>query len=137
MFSALICGTLAADPARREGTRAPFATGHVRVQPPQGDPFLASIIGFGERADELLRLAKGTAISVSGRASLSSWTGTDGVERHGLKVIVDQIAALAPKRTAARHAPHRTASMYPPPNRMKASSPLADDVSDLWRDGPP
>jgi single-stranded DNA-binding protein len=140
MFCALVCGTLTANPARREGSKASFATAVVRVQPQQGEAFLASIIGFGERADELLRLAKGTAISVAGRANFNTWTGRDGTERHGLNLVADTIAALAPQRpraAAAPRTPRRVASsMYRPPSRMTREPMPADGVDDLWS-GPP
>jgi single-stranded DNA-binding protein len=131
MFSALLCGNLAADPARHEGAKGHFVTGLIRVQPSQGDAFIASIIAFGERGDELLLLDKGDSISATGRASLRSWTGRDGASRYGINVVVDRIAAFYQQRP--RTSRRRDVSMARP-NHMTGSPLPSDRVDDLWRE---
>ena len=55
-------------------------------------------------------------------------TGRDGTARHGLKIVIEQVAALKPKRQAA--APRTR-------GRTKhGSNPPPDDrVDDLWPEG--
>jgi single-stranded DNA-binding protein len=93
---ALASGSLIADPAARDGAKGRFATATIRAG--SGDEaVLVSVIAFGGEADRLLEHVKGDALAVSGRASLRAWTGRDGAEKHGLSVVVDQIAAAKPR----------------------------------------
>lgn len=133
---ALATGTLVADPQRREGRKGPFATTTIRVQT-EDEAIILSVIAFGETAERLLALTKGDAVSVAGRAKLSTWTGRDGAERHGLSIVVDQIAAAKPQRpTDSPRAPHRRSprAYRAAPAEPAAGAPaMADDpLDDLW-----
>jgi single-stranded DNA-binding protein len=119
-FHALVSGVLVADPQRREGSKAPFATAALRVQ--DGDiSVLASVIGFGGDAEQLLDFTKGDAVALSGRAKLSNWVGRDGSEHQGLSVIVDQFIAAKPRCRAASSETGRVADLparRSPPQRQ-------------------
>jgi single-stranded DNA-binding protein len=131
----LATGALIADPQSRDGPKGPFTTATIRVA--GDDPVLVSSIAFGDAAERLLEFAKGDAISVSGRARLTSWTGRDGAEKHGLSLVVEQLAALkphprptaraarAPQRARNPHSSHR-------PARDSGLAVAADHVDDLW-----
>ena len=130
----LVSGPLFADPQRRVGAKGVFATGTVHVR---GDePTLVNTIAFQQQAEQLLDLVKGDAIAVSGPARLTSWTGRDGAEKHGLSVIAQQIAALQRRPSAATpglRAKRRSDSVR---QRGVTGPPLpADRVDDLYADG--
>jgi len=136
-FYALVSGVLAADPVSRSGSKVPFATASLRVETGAHSKLFVSLIGFGGNADELLDHTAGDPLSVSGRAELSTWIDRSGTPRHGLKIVVEQIAALKPKRNPAggprpRPTSGRGRSQHAavPPGR---SRPLpADPLDDLW-----
>jgi single-stranded DNA-binding protein len=93
---ALASGALIADPAARDGAKGRFATATIRAG--SGDEaVLVSVIAFSGEAERLLEYGKGDALAVSGRASLRSWVGRDGAEKHGLSIVADQIAAAKPR----------------------------------------
>ena len=94
----LVVGSLIADPMRRTGAKGDFATATLRVS--TDDAPLVSIIAFGTLAEELLRHHQGSALAVSGPARLTSWIGKDGAEKHGLSLVVEQIASAAAARRA-------------------------------------
>ena len=53
---------------------------------------LVSVIIFDQEAqDALARLHKGDAASITGRATLKSWTGKDGELRTGLSVVAERV----------------------------------------------
>ena len=126
-FFALVIGVLVAAPQRRQGAKTEFATGSLKVESGT-ESIYASLLAFGGKADELLEHAAGASLAVSGRAEISKWTGRDGTARHGLKIVIEQVAALKPKRQAA--APRTR-------GRTKhGSNPPPDDrVDDLWPEG--
>lgn len=95
----LTTGALIADPLRRAGAKGDFATAIVRVAT-DDDAILISCIAFGDQTERLLGHQQGQVISVSGRASLRSWTGRDGVEKHGLSVVIESIASASSARRA-------------------------------------
>jgi single-stranded DNA-binding protein len=95
----LATGSLIADPVRRTGAKGDFATATLRVSTDDG-PILVSLIAFGLAAETLLAHKQATTLAVSGRARLTSWTGKDGTENHGLAVVVEQIASAAAARRA-------------------------------------
>src|SRR5690242_19376074 len=95
----LASGTLIADPQSREGQKGRFTTATLRTD--VADATLVSIVAFGDMADRLLELGKGDAISVSGAARLTQWTGRDGAEKRGISVVAMQVVALKPKRALA------------------------------------
>ena len=107
MLNILATGTLISDPQRRTSAKgATYATGSLRVPSDGADAVLVSLIAFATDAvDALLAHSKGDALAVAGRAKLSSWTGRDGNEAHGLSVVAERILSpymLDKKRTAAR-----------------------------------
>jgi single-stranded DNA-binding protein len=131
---ALATGVLLGDPQRRDGTKGPFATATLRLN---GDePEVVSIIGFGAASERLLELAKGDALSISGRARLTSWTGRDGIERRGLSVIAEQVAVAKPRTRSPTRTRRRAGTIrrpYPTPRSTHDSAPLPDDrVDDLY-----
>ena len=96
----LATGSLIADPQRRTGASGKdFATATLRVAT-DDDAILVSLIAFGEQAESLLAHRVGTTIAVSGRAKLTSWTGKDGAEHHGLSIVAEQIASASAARRA-------------------------------------
>jgi single-stranded DNA-binding protein len=96
----LATGSLTADPVRRTGASGKdFATATLRVAT-DDDAVLVSLIAFGDAAETLLAHRQGSALAVAGRAKLSSWTGRDGAEHHGLSVVAEQIASASAARRA-------------------------------------
>jgi single-stranded DNA-binding protein len=106
----LATGTLIADPVRRTGAKGDFATATLRAAT-DDDAILVSVIAFGDTTETLLEHRHGSTLAVSGRARLSSWTGRDGAECHGLSVVAEQItsAAAARRADAKRRQEKRTA----------------------------
>jgi single-stranded DNA-binding protein len=135
---ALATGALIANPQRREGQKGPFATAIIRVAGNDGEATLISGVAFGDEATRLLELSKGDAISLAGRAKLSSWVGRDGEEKHGISIVIEQIAAAKPRRrtdTEARGSPAGVRRHYPAPAARDAGSPLPrDPLDDLYTD---
>jgi single-stranded DNA-binding protein len=135
-FYVLVSGALIADPQCREGAKGPFTTATIRAG--NGDEaILVSAIAFGAEGERLLEFVKGEALAVSGRARLTSWAGRDGVEKHGISVVAEQITAAKPRPRPAAGAKRRHAGVRRPysPTRSARDSgpPLAEDsVADLW-----
>lgn len=97
----LVLGSLTADPVRRVGASGkPFATGQVRCATDGADSVLVSLIAFGDAADSLLAHSVGAVLAVSGRAKLTQWVGRDGTEKHGLSLVIEQIASASSARRA-------------------------------------
>src|ERR1051325_8369349 len=97
---ALASGSLIADPNRRtSGKGSDFAIATLRTATEDGS-ILVSLIAFGVQAEELLGHKQGDALSISGRAKLTEWTGRDGEQHHGLSLVVEQIASAAGARRA-------------------------------------
>jgi single-stranded DNA-binding protein len=59
-----------------------------------------SLIAFGDRARDLLAHKQGSTLAVAGRGKLSSWIDKSGVEKHGLSVVLEQIASASAARRA-------------------------------------
>jgi single-stranded DNA-binding protein len=128
-FFALISGTLAADPQQRTGSNGkPFTTAVIRVGDGD-DGFTASCIAFCDAASRLLDFSKGDAVSLSGRAKLSAWTGRDGAEHHGLSITLGQIIGLdTPKPQRRKPSARKRAQRF-----MAPSGEVPNDrVDDLW-----
>ena len=129
-FFALVSGTLAADPqARISSNGKPYAIGTIRE-----DDLFVSWIAFGAFAEQLLDFSKGSVVSVAGRARLSSWTGKDGAEHHGLSITLAQIIGMEPRKPQQRK---------PSGTRKRAvaflapSSQVPDDrIDGLWGPAP-
>lgn len=122
----LATGTLIADPACRAGAKGPFTTATIRVEAEAGEAILVSLIGFGGQAEQLLAHSKGDALAVGGRAKLTSWTGRDGEQKHGLSVVVESIATArpAPRQRAPKEPGDRAA-----PTPRDGGRPFDDDLS--------
>ncbi len=98
MIRALLTGTLHADPeSRTSKTGKPYCTARLKADSGDGNMVWCSLIAFGQEGERLAMLKAGTAISVSGRAKLSSWLGKSGEPAAGLSVVVDEVAALRGK----------------------------------------
>jgi single-stranded DNA-binding protein len=119
---------LVGDPQHREGVKGAFTTATIHTG---GDEFV-SIIAFGLDGERLAEHSKGSPLSVVGRATLSSWIGRDGIEKHGLNVVVEQLASLKPKaqRRARAYPESRTRPTY----RDEGSTLKSDEVDDLFLD---
>jgi single-stranded DNA-binding protein len=96
MLNILASGTLVSDPRQRTTAAGKaFATGQMRVPAEDAEALLVSIIAFNADAvTGLLALSKGGALAIAGRAKLTSWTGQDGAEKHGLSVVADQVLTI-------------------------------------------
>jgi hypothetical protein len=129
-FFALVCGPLVGAPQRRQGAKAPFAVASLRVES-AGESMFVSFLGFGAKGDELLEHAAAESLAVSGRAEISRWVSRDGAEQHGLKLVVEQILPIKPKRQAPSELRKRSRAQQPRP--LDSSSPPPNDrVDDLW-----
>jgi len=142
-FHALATGTLTADPQRRQGSKATFATGTLRVDAGGGETFFLSIIAFGETAEHLLEFSAHDALSVSGKARPTSWTNGGGEERRGLSLTVEQIASLklrakATGRPAYSKNSNKARPRHSYPKHRLARDPVpdlpADSVDDLYNE---
>src|SRR4051794_23086831 len=99
-FHALVTGALIADPIRRSGANGKgFTTATLRVAT-DDDAILVSVIAFNDAAETLLEHRHSSTLAVSGRAKLTSWTGRDGAEHHGLSLVIEQIASASAARRA-------------------------------------
>ncbi len=125
MIRALVSGTLHADPdSRTSKTGRPFVTARLRADAGDGATVWCSLIAFGDVADRLASLKAGQALSVSGRAKLSSWLGKDGSPAAGLDLVVDELVTLKgrpkgsdqqPAQASARPYTQRRPARQPPP----------------------
>ena len=95
----LATGNLIADPVERTGKSGSFVTAVLRCST-DDDAVLVSIIAFNDAAETLLVHRHGSALAVSGRAKLTSWTGKDNTEKHGISLVVEQIASASAARRA-------------------------------------
>jgi single-stranded DNA-binding protein len=77
---------LTANPVRRAGQSDADCTSATIRSGSSDDAMWVSVVAFSEGTERLLALVKGDRVSAAGRAELSSWTGRDGVERHGLRI---------------------------------------------------
>jgi single-strand DNA-binding protein len=135
----LASGPLVGDPQRRTGAKGPFTTATIRTGGEEA--VFVSVIAFGDEGERLLEFVKGDALAVSGRARLTSWTGRDGVEKRGISVVAEQIAAAKPRprpdarshtpRAAARARSAARAIYSPNPAHAPPDLP-SDRVDDLW-----
>ena len=142
----LASGPLVGDPQRRTGAKGPFTTATIRTS--GEEVVFVSVIAFGEEGERLLEFVKGDALAVSGRARLTSWTGRDGVEKRGISVVAEQIAAAKPRprsdtrshtvRSAGAARARSAARTIYSPNAARAAPDLPSDrVDDLWPESAP
>ena len=111
MIRALLTGTLHADPQTRTSQSGkPYCTARLRADTGDNNTVWCSLIAFGQEGERLATLKAGAAVSVSGRAKLSSWLSKDGSPAGGLDVTVDELAALRgrPKPPSDRRQPTDT-----------------------------
>lgn len=111
MIRALLTGTLHADPeSRTSKTGKPYCTARLKADSGDNNTVWCSLIAFGQEGERLATLKAGTAISVSGRAKLSSWLGKDGSPSAGLDLTIDELATLRgrPKPPSDRRQPTDT-----------------------------
>ena len=98
LFAGLV-GNLTADPELRfSRSGQPYATATITVRPyvtgatDQPDPEFVNIVAFGSLAENFATtITKGSRIVVSGRLEDDTWTGRDGVERTGRKMLADAL----------------------------------------------
>jgi single-stranded DNA-binding protein len=95
----LALGALIADPIRRTGKNGDYATALLRTAT-DNDSVLISLIAFNDAAETLLAYRHGSTLAVSGRAKLTSWTGRDSEEHHGLSLVIEQVASASAARRA-------------------------------------
>src|SRR4051794_34110567 len=110
----LATGSLIADPIERTGAKGNFATATLRVSTDDG-AILVSLIAFGTTAETLLEHKQAATLAIAGRARLTSWTGKDGAECHGLSVVAEQVASASAARraeTKRRQASARTGAHH-------------------------
>ena len=101
MIRCLLSGVLHCDPQTRVSRGGqPFTTAKLRADTGDGNTVWCSVIGFGDVGERLAALKAGTAISVSGRAKLSSWLGKSGEPAAGLDLVVDELITLRGKPKA-------------------------------------
>jgi single-stranded DNA-binding protein len=114
MLSILATGVLVQDPQRRiSATGKPFCTALLRVPSEEAEALLLNAIAFDpDVVERLTGLKKGDSCALTGRGKLTSWTGKDGAERHGLGLTVDGVLSVyeAAKRRKA-HAAHEREEM--------------------------
>ena len=98
MIRALVSGTLHGDPQTRvsRGGQS-FTTGKLRADTGDGATVWCSLIAFGQEGERLALLKAGQALSVSGRAKLSSWLGKSGEPAGGLSLTIDELVTLRGK----------------------------------------
>lgn len=102
-----------------------------RPQREKEGPIFQRVKVFGQQAENLADIPKGTRLMVSGRLQESSWKDAQGQTRKELVVLADEVAISARwiKPTVPPRAP-RSAGSY----TERTAQPSADTPSDL---GPP
>ncbi|KRB25034.1 single-stranded DNA-binding protein [Rhizobacter sp. Root16D2] len=96
MLSALIEGTLTADPVARTGSKGnAFTTAQLRTAGEDGEIVWCSLIAFSASAVEALaKLTCGDTIAVAGSAALHHWQKQDGEHRVGLRVTASRVMTV-------------------------------------------
>lgn len=92
----LITGRLVKPAQERKAANGnAYCLAQVSVPTEGEESLLASCIAFSRSAvDALLVLDKGDAVAVAGKAKLSSWAGSDGTQKHGLNVTIEQVLTV-------------------------------------------
>lgn len=94
-----LVGNLVSDPIiNYSAAGKPWMRGRLSVKPyvpgaeTQPEPEYFDLVAFGSLAENAIcELAKGSRVVVSGRLEEDNWTGRDGVERTGHKIIADAL----------------------------------------------
>jgi len=109
-------GFLAAD-AERRTSQAGKAWVRMRVGVGKDDAVQwISVAVFGKAAETAGELQKGNRIYCEGTIKLDSWTGNDGLERHGLSVAAhrcEETHRIGRNRPRRKHTPKPTALADP------------------------
>ena len=86
----LISGRLRGVPSLRTASNgSPFLLFRVATTDKAGESLLCGCIAFAESVIQTVQaLGDGDSISVTGEASITMWSGSDGAVRHGLDVTV-------------------------------------------------
>lgn len=101
MILALISGTLYRDPEQRTGKNAPFAVATVKWVE-DGRPQYAKALAFDDEArSTLMDLAKGDALSITGRLEVELFEKEGQLPRVTLKIVADKILPLKPRSRRA------------------------------------
>ena len=99
MFDGIISGRLVRKPKGGETrTGKPLANCLLKVTCEHSEStLLVSVIAFEDRADSLMRLDSGDAVTVSGPCRMTEWE-RDGETRHGVAVTAHQIMTAYKER---------------------------------------
>ena len=103
MLDVLIAGRVRGTPeAKRSAGGKDCTRFRVLVPTAESEAVLASCVAFGEVAKAVAALADGDAISITGSAKLTHWTGKDGGVRVGLDLVASAVlTAYAVRRRRA------------------------------------
>lgn len=106
VIDALIAGRLRGVPQLKTAANgSPFASFRVAATDRNGTSLLCSCITFSATACAAVQaLDDGDSVAVSGEASVKTWAGSDGAQRHGLDVLVHGVLTsyhLGRKRKAS------------------------------------
>lgn len=90
MIDALVSGRLRGAVTVRTGKNgSPYASWRLSTTDKNGDSVLCGCIAFSASViDAAQRLSDGDSIAVSAEAAIKTWTGNDGMPRHGLDLVV-------------------------------------------------
>jgi single-strand DNA-binding protein len=70
---------------------ASFSVAVNRKRGEETDTTWFRVVAFGEMAENLTEVAKGTRVIVTGRMSESRWTDADGNERRTMEILADEV----------------------------------------------
>jgi single-strand DNA-binding protein len=142
MISAAVYGRLGADPVNRttaSGKEMVTALICVDVaRPGEGkDTEWVNIAAFAAVAARLAQHKRGDLVAVMGRLCRTRFTDRNGQERTSWGLTAAAIVSARTARPDRRSAsqPSRARQQTARPARGAAAPMVADDVSDLWRDG--
>jgi single-strand DNA-binding protein len=117
-------GNLASDPELRfSNAGTPWMRARLSVQPyvagadVQPEPVFLDLVCFGSLAEHVCECChKGSRLVVAGRLEDSSWTGNDGAEHPGQKIIADAIGPDLRFTTAEINRTRRSEPATPRPD---------------------
>lgn len=95
MIGALIAGELSAEPSERTASNGNrYWTASARVAA-GGEAIFVGITAFDPKAGErLMALHKGSSIAAVGTLEATSWTGKDGTERKGWRLLAHEVLSV-------------------------------------------
>jgi len=74
-----------------------MASTSINVYKNKEKSYWVKVIGFGDKANEVMKVQKRDNIIVEGRHDCEEWTAKDGTKRFGVSIWADKITVL-PKR---------------------------------------